>query len=303
MLKQKIQNALDQTLDDQLETILEILSPHEKTFRSGDMVAELEDVKSLIKGILSDDIQHSKPLEELITRLELLKDKLSLSLEEHQVQIEEKPSVDKKLELEQQRFVAAYGALSQVIEDLDTENTPKGDTQKHHPKGEKTMKLVTPQTDKMTTTETEIKGDTRVAEALSHMLASTYTLYMKSLFYHWNVTGPQFNGLHSLFEEHYENLHEAGDDIAERIRSLGHYTPGTLQSFSKMSKVQDDNELPKDANGMLQNLVEAHELCNQEARRVLNIAEAENDEVTIDMMVGRMEFHDKSKWMLSSSMS
>lgn len=169
-------------------------------------------------------------------------------------------------------------------------------------KGNTIMRIVKPQNDGQTT-DIGVAKDSRaeIAEALSAMLASTYSLYVKSLFYHWNVTGPQFHSLHELFEEHYQNLHEAGDEIAERVRSLGHFTPGSLQAFASLSSVKDDEHLPKNSDGMLENLQAAHEICASEARNVMKIAEAAEDEVTADMMIERMAFHDQAIWMLSAS--
>lgn len=164
------------------------------------------------------------------------------------------------------------------------------------------MKLVTPKKDDQST-DIGIVASKRadVAKALSRVLASTYSLYVKSLFYHWNVTGPQFHSLHVLFEEHYENLHAAGDTIAERIRALGHFTPGSLKAFENLSVIKDDEQLPGNATGMLHNLQAAHEACAAEARDVMKIAEAAGDEVTADLMIARMEFHDQAIWMLSAS--
>jgi len=139
-----------------------------------------------------------------------------------------------------------------------------------------------------------------VAIELSGFLASTYTLYMKTLYYHWNVTGKSFHSLHKLFEEHYEDLHEAGDELAERIRALGHFTPGTYKEFAKLSVIKEDDKLPDNADKMVENLLKDHELCTQEARKVLKIAEKSEDEVTVDMMVQRMTFHDEAGWMLRS---
>ena len=136
-----------------------------------------------------------------------------------------------------------------------------------------------------------------VAHALSNFLASTYTLYQKSLFYHWNVTGPNFVGLHLLFEQHYEELHKAGDTIAVRIRALGHASPGTFSEFLSMSSVKEDSKLPV-ASAMVINLIKSHEICSKEAHKVLDIAEKAQDEVTVDLMVQRMAFHDKAAWML-----
>jgi len=139
-----------------------------------------------------------------------------------------------------------------------------------------------------------------VAEHLSKFLATTYTLYMKSLYYHWNVTGQNFHSLHNLFEEHYEDLHEAGDKIAERIRALGHFAPGTFKEYQKFSKVQEDETVPNSADDMVRNLLADHETCSIEARSVLEQAKKAGDEVTIDMMVERMSVHDEAAWMLRS---
>lgn len=137
-----------------------------------------------------------------------------------------------------------------------------------------------------------------VAHALSGFLASTYALYQKSLFYHWNVTGPDFSGLHQLFETHYEALHAAGDVVAERIRALGHYAPGTLREFAALSSVEEDAQLPPSGQDMLARLIDSHEVCSGEARAVLEVARRAEDDVTIDLMIGRMAFHDKAAWML-----
>lgn len=149
-----------------------------------------------------------------------------------------------------------------------------------------------------------IKAEKRkeVAKQLANFLASTYTLYMKTLYYHWNVTGKQFHSLHEIFEKQYEDLHEAGDKLAERIRSLGHFTPGTFKSYIEMSAVEEDDILPKDADIMVRNLLEDNETCSLEARKVLEVAQEAEDEVTVDMMVARMSIHEESAWMLRSSL-
>ena len=226
---------------------------------------------------------------------------LQLAYDELQHIEEESAVVSIKAEELQSRYANALRdincAYDHFCEWLESTKSPKklGDT---------TMKVVHPQED---SNKTEIgvsaDGRTDIAEALSAMLASTYSLYVKSLFYHWNVTGAQFHGLHALFEEHYENLHAAGDEIAERIRSLGHFTPGSLQAFAALSVVKDDEHLPSNADGMLENLQAAHELCASEARSVMKVAEKAEDEVTADMMVERMAFHDQAIWMLSASRS
>lgn len=139
-----------------------------------------------------------------------------------------------------------------------------------------------------------------VAKDLSVFLASTYVLYMKTLYYHWNVTGKQFHSLHEIFETQYEDLHTAGDDIAERVRALGHFTPGTFKTFLEESVIKEDDTLPGNADKMVENLLADHEACSLEARKVLKTAESCGDEVTIDMMVERMSTHDEAAWMLRS---
>lgn len=139
-----------------------------------------------------------------------------------------------------------------------------------------------------------------VAKALSGLLASTYMLYLKTLYYHWNVTGSNFIGLHEFFEEQYQELHEAGDALAERVRALGHFTPGTVKEFMEMSDIADDANLPANSDMMVKRLLQANESCSKQARDVLKIAEDAKDEVTVDMMVARMTAHDKVSWMLRS---
>lgn len=139
---------------------------------------------------------------------------------------------------------------------------------------------------------------TEVCEQLSGLLASTYLLYLKTLYYHWNVTGPHFVGLHGLFERQYEELHKAGDELAERIRALGHFTPGTVQEFLLLSSVEDDTKLPATHEIMVENLLLANEQCSREARQILEAAKSGEDEVTADMMIARMKHHDKAAWML-----
>lgn len=147
-----------------------------------------------------------------------------------------------------------------------------------------------------------VKEDQRtaVAQQLSRFLASTYTLYMKTLYYHWNVTGKEFHSLHNLFEQQYEGLHKAGDELAERIRALGHFTPGTFKSYLEMSEIKEDAKLPQNAEAMVKNLLKDNEACSQAARKVLKAAEDAEDEVTVDMMVERMSIHDEAAWMLRS---
>jgi len=141
-----------------------------------------------------------------------------------------------------------------------------------------------------------------VAKQLSTFLASTYTLYMKTPYYHWNVTGSQFHSLHELFEHQYEDLHGAGDALAERIRALGHFSPGTFKAYLELSEIEEDDALPEDAEAMVKNLLKDNETCTQAARKVLKIAEEAEDEVTVDMMVERMSTHDEAAWMLRATL-
>lgn len=145
------------------------------------------------------------------------------------------------------------------------------------------------------------KQRAKVSKKLCTFLASTYTLYMKTLYYHWNVTGKNFHGLHEMFEAQYEDLHNAGDEIAERIRALGHFTPGTFREYIDMSVISEDSSLPETAEEMIKNLLKDNETCSKEAREVLKVAEEAGDEVTVDMMVARMSIHEEAAWMLRST--
>jgi len=161
-----------------------------------------------------------------------------------------------------------------------------------------TLKNLTTQREKADNACASPADCTQVAEALSGFLASTYALYQKSLFYHWNVVGPNFVGLHSLFESQYQDLHKAGDEVAERIRALGRFAPGTLAEFASLSHVKEDKSLPENAEIMVKKLLESHELCSMQAREVLEIADEARDDVTFDLLVSRKAFHDKAAWML-----
>jgi starvation-inducible DNA-binding protein len=138
-----------------------------------------------------------------------------------------------------------------------------------------------------------------IAEGLSRVLADTYTLYLKTHNYHWNVTGPQFRTLHLMFEEQYRELWTATDEIAERIRALGEYAPGTYGEFGKLSSLQEDNGVPS-AEQMVKNLVKGHEQVVKTARDLFKQADEADDEVTADLMVQRMQASEKTAWMLRS---
>ena len=138
-----------------------------------------------------------------------------------------------------------------------------------------------------------------VAGGLSHLLADTYTLYLKTHNYHWNVVGPMFNTLHLMFEEHYNELALAVDEIAERIRSLGEPAPGSYVEFAELASVKEDTDKPE-ALEMVRRLVESHEAVARTARSVFPLAEKASDEPTADLLTQRLQVHEKTAWMLRS---
>ena len=143
------------------------------------------------------------------------------------------------------------------------------------------------------------KDRQEITLGLSRLLSDTYTLYLKSHYYHWNVTGPMFQTLHLTFETHYAELAVAVDLIAERIRALGFHAPGTYAEFGKLSTVKNEPGVPKHSI-MIKNLVEAHETVVHTARSVFPIAERANDEATVDLLTQRLHIHEKTAWMLRS---
>ncbi len=138
-----------------------------------------------------------------------------------------------------------------------------------------------------------------VAEALSRLLADSYTLYLKTHNFHWNVTGPMFTTLHTLFEVEYQELALAVDEIAERIRALGVVAPGSYAQFSKLSAVKEAEGVPPAAD-MLRRLAEDQEIVVATAREVLEAAEAAGDPASADLGLRRIEVHEKNAWMLRS---
>jgi len=143
------------------------------------------------------------------------------------------------------------------------------------------------------------KDRTEIAEGLSKALADTYTLYLKTHNYHWNVTGPMFQTLHLMFETHYNELALAVDLIAERIRALGVYAPGTYADFGRLSSIPEEAGVPS-AQDMIKKLLEGHEAVVRTARKVFTIADNANDQPTLDLMTQRMQVHEKTAWMLRS---
>jgi starvation-inducible DNA-binding protein len=138
-----------------------------------------------------------------------------------------------------------------------------------------------------------------ITSGLARVLADSYTLYLKTHNFHWNVTGPMFQTLHLMFETHYTELAVAVDLIAERIRALGFPAPGTYKQFSELSSIQEEDGVPK-AHDMIRQLVEGHETVARTAREVFKIAESVSDQPTCDLLTQRMQVHEKTAWMLRS---
>lgn len=138
-----------------------------------------------------------------------------------------------------------------------------------------------------------------IAEGLSHVMADTYSLYLKTHNYHWNVTGPMFQTLHLMFEQQYNELWTAVDVVAERIRALGHFAPGTYRTLGRLSSIAEDESIPP-ATEMIRNLVKGHEQVVTTARKLFPIAEQASDQPTADLLTQRLEIHEKTAWMLRS---
>jgi starvation-inducible DNA-binding protein len=138
-----------------------------------------------------------------------------------------------------------------------------------------------------------------IADGLSHLLADTYTLYLKTHNFHWNVTGPMFNTLHLMFEAQYNELALAVDLIAERIRALGLPAPGTYAAYARLSSIKEQDGVPS-AEEMIKLLVEGQEAVVRTARNLLPLADRVSDEPTLDLLTQRMQVHEKTAWMLRS---
>ena len=144
------------------------------------------------------------------------------------------------------------------------------------------------------------KDRAAIADGLSHLLADTYTLYLTTHNFHWNVTGPMFNTLHVMFMGQYTELWNAVDPIAERIRSLGHPAPGSYAAFGRLSSLPDAPDTPPKALEMVRVLVAGHETCARTAREAFKRADEANDQPTADLATTRMQAHEKTAWMLRS---
>jgi starvation-inducible DNA-binding protein len=138
-----------------------------------------------------------------------------------------------------------------------------------------------------------------IAGGLSRLLADTYTLYLKTHNFHWNVTGPMFQTLHLMFEQQYNELALAVDQIAERIRALGFPAPGSYQEFGRLTSIKEAEGVPA-AEAMIRQLVEGQETVARTAREVIKVAEAAHDAPTADLLTERLQVHEKTAWMLRS---
>ena len=145
----------------------------------------------------------------------------------------------------------------------------------------------------------EEKDRREIAESMSKLLADTYTLYLKTHNFHWNVTGPLFHTLHEMFERQYTELGLAVDVIAERIRALGFPAPGTYQEFIQLTSIKQEQGAP-DAEKMIRSLVEGHETVTLTAREAFKTADKAKDEASVDLLTDRLLVHEKTAWMLRS---
>ncbi|HXH32285.1 MAG TPA: Dps family protein [Bacteriovoracaceae bacterium] len=145
----------------------------------------------------------------------------------------------------------------------------------------------------------EEKDRKSVCRGLSKLLADSYLLYLKTQNYHWNVTGSMFHQLHTLFETQYREQAESIDEIAERIRALGEFAPGSFTSFTKVASIKEETSVPT-AEEMIQNLVHGNECVVTTAREIIALTDECEDDVTADLMVERMQVHEKNAWMLRS---
>ena len=139
-----------------------------------------------------------------------------------------------------------------------------------------------------------------IAHGLSRLLADTYTLYLTTHSFHWNVTGPMFNTLHLMFMQQYTDLWSAVDPIAERIRALGHWAPGSYAQFAQLASLSDAPVLPPKALEMVHTLVAGHETVARTARELFPTVQKANDQPTADLLTQRLDVHEKAAWMLRS---
>ena len=147
--------------------------------------------------------------------------------------------------------------------------------------------------------QSQSANNTETARAAEKLLADSYALYLKTHNYHWNVTGPMFNTLHTMFQTQYEELALAVDDVAERIRTLGAYTPGSFSEFAKMTSLQEA-EAGTPAEVMIRQLADDQLKVAESARKLGEVAEAAGDDVSVDLAIRRQDVHQKNAWLLRS---
>lgn len=140
----------------------------------------------------------------------------------------------------------------------------------------------------------------KAAESVARVLASSYLLYLKTQAYHWNVTGAEFYNLHLLFETQYKELRKAIDMMAERLRALGVFAPGTFREFLSLSCVEEDKKIPRDWQGMVRSLLKGHESLAKDCRKQILSLQKTKDEGSIDLLIERLKLHEKTGWMLRS---
>ncbi|WP_022694874.1 Dps family protein [Ponticaulis koreensis] len=150
---------------------------------------------------------------------------------------------------------------------------------------------------------TELSADdrARLTAALKSVMGDTYALYVKTHGYHWNVTGPRFKALHDMFMEQYTELWTALDEIAERIRAIGEFAPGSTEQILANATIMPDNSQP-DAEDMVQNLANGHDMLSTTLKKALDVADEIGDDVTVDLFTQRMTVSQKTAWMLRSSL-
>ena len=141
-----------------------------------------------------------------------------------------------------------------------------------------------------------------ISEGLGKLLADTYTLYLTTHNFHWNVTGPMFNSLHAMFMTQYTELWNAVDPIAERIRSLGHFAPGSYAQFARLASLPDAPEAPPKATEMIRILATGHEAAARTARSLFALVEEASDEPTADLLTQRLTIHEQTAWMLRAQL-
>lgn len=143
------------------------------------------------------------------------------------------------------------------------------------------------------------KDREQISHHISKLLADTYSLYLKTHCFHWNVTGPHFSSLHVMFETQYNELWTAADDIAERIRALGIMAPGSYSQFGKLTSIKEETGVPSWKN-MIEQLVEGHETAAATCNETIKVAVKDGDEGTADLVTARLREHEKTAWMLRS---